>query len=281
MPKLGNARKARLSIPRVQNPNGSITAPRSAAHSPTSPRIGNAQVVPRPKPKASAAPTTTAGSTSEAAAASPVTAPTPVNTPQIGSDPFATPAYSNPQGVDPRDATYWANLSKLQFQDRTEYAKNLAEQTKADSDYSIATQEALRNRVSNQRQIGESTLSNGLANSGYHDRIGTEATTQFNTERSNAELSKHAEDAARAAARKALVDGYSIEAAGLIGEAAGRYAEGHVAQAEEEGPEFAPESNPAPSSSPTKNAIKKKKNAISNNNALRPGQGVSNNRKAK
>ena len=176
------------------------------------------------------------GSTSAAAnIAGP--APTPPTT-----TPFAIPTW-NPKTAgepDPRDATYWTNLSKLQFQDQNEYAKDLQEQTTADAAYNSALQQAIQGRHVQERQLGESAIKGNLGSSGWLDRTQGEQVRDYTQERANAQLTKTQEDAARLAARNALTEGYGVEAAGLLAEAAARYAEGQAGEAENGAPESAP-----------------------------------------
>jgi hypothetical protein len=177
------------------------------------------------------------GSTSAAAAETPA-APAPVNT-----NPFAIPTYTPTNGQpDPRDAEYWANLSKLAFNDQTEYSKDLQEQTVADSSYSSALQQAIQGRKVQERNLGENAISHNLSSSGYLDRTEGEQTRDYTQERANAALTKSQEDQARETARKALVEGFNIEAAAELAAAAGRYAEGQGKEAETGSPEYTPAS---------------------------------------
>jgi hypothetical protein len=179
------------------------------------------------------------GSTSAASVEAP-TAPAPVNT-----TPFAIPTW-NPKvagEADPRDAAYWQNLSKLQFTDQNEYAKDLQEQTTADSGYSAALQQAIQGRKVQERSLGETAIRGNLGSSGYLDRTQGEQTRDYTQERANASLTKSQEDQARLASRKALEQGYGIEAAGLLGEAAARYAEGAGKEAESGAPEATASTN--------------------------------------
>lgn len=167
-------------------------------------------------------------------------APTPTN-----NDPFATPAYTATNGQDPRDATYWSNLAKLQFNDRTEFAKIGEEQTKADSDYNYAVQQAIQNRQVQERQLGESAIKSNLSASGWLDRTQGEQTNAYTGERAKAQLSKEQEDHARQIARQALEQGYSIEAAGLLAEAGSRYAQALQGEAENNPGEVGAPTSPA------------------------------------
>jgi hypothetical protein len=187
---------------------------------------------------ATAQPSNTAatGSTTAASVAAP-----PAPAPVASSDPFAIPAYSPAAGqADPRDAAYWANLSKLQFNDRTEYGKDLQDQTVADSAYNEALQTAIQSRASQERALGGEAISHGLASSGWLDRTQGDQTRDYTQARANASLTKSQEDQARAAARTALAQGYGVEAAAELAAAATRYAENQAKVAEAGPPEAVP-----------------------------------------
>lgn len=165
-------------------------------------------------------------------AAVPPTQSTPTaplsETPKSPSPPkglFEDPVYySKPGQDDPRDATYWANLAKLRFSAEQSYAGNLHEQQMADTGYNDALQAAIRNRAVEQRSLGENAIRGNLGNSGWLDRNEAEQTTTYTQERSQGLLSKTQEDAAREATRKGIREGYSLDAAAELGEAAARLA---------------------------------------------------------
>jgi len=155
--------------------------------------------------------------------------PAPVPKPPTGL--FDVPAYTG-GGADPRDATYWANIAKLKFNAEQEYGKDLQEQQRADTDYGSAAQEALRNRLVGQRTLGENAIRQNLSNSGWLDRNEAEDTTAYTQDRAHAQLNKTEEDQARAAARTALQQGFSLEAAAELAATAGRYAQAQQEAAE-------------------------------------------------
>jgi hypothetical protein len=144
---------------------------------------------------------------------------------------FDIPAYTG-AGADPRDATYWANVAKLKFNAEQEYGKDLQEHLLADTVYGFAAQEALRNRLLGQRTLGENAIRQNLGNSGWLDRNEAEDTTAYAQDRAHAQLNKTEEDQARAAARTALQQGFSLEAAAELAAAAGRYAQAQQEAAE-------------------------------------------------
>lgn len=230
MPRLGQARKARLSIPKVQRPKhpGQRQQPALGRNrSAYSPRAGLAQRVVATPPASSA---TTPAQPSNAAVPQTQSTPTaPLSeAPKAPSAPkglFDLPAYSPQAGQeDPRDASYWANVSKLKFSAEQDYASNLQEQQMADTGYNDALQTAIRNRATGQRTLGENAIRGNLSNSGWLDRNEAEDTTAYTQERSFAQLTKTQEDSAREATRKAIQQGYSLDAAAELGEAAARYA---------------------------------------------------------
>lgn len=233
---------ARLAIPRVnQNPKPPTLKQGLANRIVAKPgAIAQAKPVATSTSQPTNTVATTPGSTS-AAAAAPVAAPTPA---PASSDPFAVPTYTPTAGTpDPRDATYWSNLAKLRFTDSTEFAKIGAEQTSADSDYNSALQQAIQNRATQERQLGESAIKSNLSASGWLDRSQGEQVRNYTQERSNASLTKEQQDAARTAARQALVEGYGVDSAAELGAAAARSAEGQAKEAESGAPESTPPPN--------------------------------------
>jgi hypothetical protein len=243
MQRLGSARKARLSIPKVnQRPRVNVANRIRPYRSSLAQRVA---APPAPRPAvAYAGPTTQSqpvdpfrsavggqngqgpgggqgGGGGHPGPSSPT--PSAPATPQPAGL-FPIPAYTPAPGQeDPRDAAYWANLAKLRFSDEQEYAKELQEQTRADTDYADAVQTAIRNRGVEQRTLGENAIRSNLGNSGWLDRNEAEQTTAYTQERAHAALTKEQEDQARAAARKALLSGYGIDAAALFAEAGDRY----------------------------------------------------------
>lgn len=222
-PRIGNAHPLAARIAK----NGGTTAPRRAAHSPIGPGLGNAKAVTPVKHAAPAVtqPTNpvaeaTPGSTS-AASVTPAASTASPN--ELFKIPSWTPA--SPGEPDPRDATYWANLAKLQFADTQEYQKNLAEESAGKSEYNLALQQAIRERGIQERQLGESAIKNNLSASGWLGRTQAEQTTNYAEERGAAARQQEGEQQAFAAARSALQQGFGVEAAALLAEAAGRRAE--------------------------------------------------------
>ncbi len=240
MAGIAQARKARLGVPRVQRPRRPQQGPRlGQAQKPYHPRAGLAQRVVA-KASLSPSPATTPAQPSNASVATtvPATQSTPMEplasappAPKAPSSLFELPAWSG-QGEDPRDATYWANISKLKFADEQKYSEGLREQQMADTGYNDALQTAIRNRAVQQRTLGENAIRGNLGNSGWLDRNEAEDTTAYTQERGHAQLQKTEEDAARAAARNALREGFGIEAAGELGEAAARLAQRKQEEAE-------------------------------------------------
>lgn len=236
MPGLAQARKARLGIPRVQRPRHP-QAPRLAQRKPAyNQRAGLAK---RVVAKASSPPVATTQAQPSNAAAIPQTQSQPMDAlqsataapaPKAPPGLFDLPSYSGPD--DPRDAQYWANVAKLKFGAETKYSEGLREQQMADTGYNDALQTAIRNRAVQQRSLGENAIRGNLGNSGWLDRSEAEDTTTYTQERGHAQLQKTEEDAARAAARDAIRQGYSLEAAAELGEAAARLAQRRQEEAE-------------------------------------------------
>lgn len=227
--------RARLAIPRVNQQPRVNDARRGAA------RLG-AQLAKGAATKTS----TLATSPSQPSNAVPSTQSAPMDPfkadkPAPNPDLFAPPSYTPSEGQpDPRDPTYWANLSKLIFTGRQEYAKNVAEQTTADSSYGQALQTAIQNRALQQRSLGEDAIRGNLGASGWLNRTEGQQTTQYTNDRSAASLSKSQEDQAREAARQAIVQGYGIDAAAELAAAAARYSENAANAAQNAEPEAPP-----------------------------------------
>ena len=151
---------------------------------------------------------------------------------------FRIPSYTPAPGQpDPRDATYWANVSKLQFNAQQEYGKSLQDQQESDTAYNDALQTAIRNRALQARQLGEQAIKGNLGASGWLDRNEAEQTTAYTQARSTAALSKEQEDQARLAARSALEQGFGIDVAAELAEAGSRYGENANKEAETAEPE--------------------------------------------
>lgn len=237
MPRLGQARKARLSIPRVQRPQrpGQRRQPALGRNrSAYSPRAGLAARVVAPAPSQA----TTRAQPSNAVPQTQSTPTAPLSeapkAPAVSPAPkglFDLPAYSGAE--DPRDATYWANVAKLKFSAEQDYSKGLLEQQMADTGYNDARQTAIRNRATQQRGLGENAIRGNLSASGWLDRNEAEDTTAYTQERAQAQLTKSQEDAGREAARKAILQGYSLDAAAELAEAASRYAQRRQEEAEQ------------------------------------------------
>lgn len=245
--------RARLAIPRVnQNPQPRIgrTQPVLRQQSGVAPAKPVARIGVSPaKPLTTAQPSNTV----QPATAAPPTQPvdpfqTAAQAPTAYGSHFQIPAYTPQAGQpDPRDATYWTNVSKLRFEDEQKYGENLREQSMADSAYSDALQTAIRNRALQERTLGEEAIKGNLGASGWLDRNEGLQRAAYTQERSQASLTKSQEDQARLAAREALEQGFGIDAAGELAAAAGRYAAGSAGASKEEEPEAAPSTSSAKS----------------------------------
>lgn len=241
MQNLGTARKARLSIPKVnQNPGVGAAHAFKMGLGPAMPTkfygqaqgngMGPAMTTAQPSNTAATASTTSAPTDPFKVAAEPPVKPGEFRIPQW------TP--QKPGEADPRDATYWTNVAKLKFNDEQKYGENLREQSMADSSYNDALQTAIRNRATQQRELGENAIRGNLGASGWLDRNEALQTTAYTQDRAHASLSKEQEDQARQAARNALQEGWGIDTAAELAEAGGRYAahSKDAADKEEPGP---------------------------------------------
>jgi len=178
----------------------------------------------------------TAGGSTSAAAAATAPAPTPPSN-SLFQIPSWTPA--SPGEADPRDSTYWANLAKLKFTDEQEYQKTLGEEAASNSGYNLALQQAIRGRGIQERELGENAIKGNLSASGWLNRNQAEQSTTYAEERGKAASGHEGELQAFAAARAALQQGFSLEAAQELAEAAGRRAELAGEETETGAPEVA------------------------------------------
>lgn len=273
-------RNSRLGMPHLNRNQPHLKAGlanRIAAPKPP-PAVGAAQPLTTAKPLTSpqaptvpatqSTPTDPLQTASGAAVPKPPLKPPPAPAPG-STDPFAIAPSSGPG--DPRDGTYWQNVTKLQFNDRNEYAKDLADQTTADTSYAAALQQAIQARATQERTLGESAIRGNLGSSGWLNRTQGEQVRDYTQERANASLSKSQEDAARLAARTALVQGFSLEEAQERAEAAGRRSTGAVGEAESGEP--GPAGSPAAASSAGASGKKGGKSKPAKQNAPNPSVG--------
>ena len=216
-----------MSVPRVQRAK---PVPMGAP-----PAVAPAKAVSQPSNAAPPAPTQPTDPFKEASASG-----TTDTTPAKPGE-FRIPAYTPAPGQpDPRDATYWANVSKIKFNDEQAYAKSLQDQQESDTAYNDALQTAIRNRALQARQLGEQAIKGNLGASGWLDRNEAEQTSAYTQARSTAALTKEQEDQARAAARSALEQGFGIDVAAELAEAGHRYGENAGKEAETAEPEAPP-----------------------------------------
>lgn len=233
----------KLSIPKVnQNPRPPRLANRIVARNQPAKALGGGKpkglgttytaggpgMIVRP----SAAPAAT--STAQASNAAPAVpgstssaAVVPAATPPPSSERFAIPTW-NPTTAgeqDPRDASYWANLAKLRFNDEQEYRQNEEGEAKENSDYNYALQQAIQNRHVQERQLGEGAIRGNLSASGWLNRTQAEQEGAYTSDRSHALFSHEHELHAFNAAKKALEEGFGIDAATQLAEAVGRRSE--------------------------------------------------------
>lgn len=159
----------------------------------------------------------TPGSTSAAAVVAPA-APAP------STERFAIPTWNpaNAGEQDPRDSSYWGNLAKLKFNDEQEYRQSQEGEAKENADYNYALQQAIQGRHVQERQLGENAIRGNLSASGWLNRTQGEQETAYTGERSHALFTHEHEIQGFLAARKALEEGFGIEAAAELGEAVGR-----------------------------------------------------------
>jgi hypothetical protein len=237
-PRLGTAKpvsrlvgiKGSPQVPQVNQAGGSN---RATSLNPLTKAIAAKSAATAPASPTNVA--TSTGSTSAVAAA-------PASTAAPSAERFAIPTWtpSTTGEPDPRDSTYWANLAKLKFTDEQAYAKSLGEESASDSSYNLALQQAVRGRGVQERELGENAIKGNLSASGWLGRNQAEQSTDYAEERGAAARGHEGEQQAFAAARDALQQGFGIEAAQELAEAAGRRAEGGAEETEKGAPEASP-----------------------------------------
>lgn len=165
---------------------------------------------------------------------------------------FALPSYTPQNGQpDPRDSSYWANVSKLMFNATQDYAKANYEQSTADTTYNASVRDALQARGTQQRTLGEDAIRGNLGSSGWLNRSEGEQTRDYTEQRADALGQKSSEDQQRAAVRKAILQGYGIDTNNELAFAGDRYAQGALNSAQTGAPQVgapAPYGAPAPPS---------------------------------
>lgn len=139
------------------------------------------------------------------------------------NDMFKSTSYTPSQGQpDPRGPDYWDNLGKLKFQAQQKYGSELRDQSYADINYGAERDQMLTQRARRERDLAESMIGSGLAYSGYHDRSQAEDAQDFVSQAGQFERDFSQSQAARKAAREAIVQGFSIDEAALLSEAVAR-----------------------------------------------------------
>lgn len=230
--------------------------------------------VPKKKPKPGAVGAfNSTGSTSQQAAQAPAapaappaqvtpSAPSAPNNPTT-PDPYSVSSYNPASGQpDPRDATYFANLAKIQATSQQDYAGNQLAQTNADVNYNTQLGTMATDRQRNIRNLAESMIGSGLLRSGFHNRGQTEATQDYLSAVSGVQSAKSQSDQQRAATMSAILQNLGIDEQGLYADSAGRYADIQANAADRLSPTapVAYPTDPATSSyGPPKKKAKKKK----------------------
>lgn len=246
-----NPRPPHLEAARIARPNFGISRGQGL-HTPRTLRV---QVGPPAAPHPTAQPSNsvaaTPGSTSGASTSTPSlpVVKVPTQPKETFPEPIWSPAKAGEN--DPRDPTYWENLSKLRYTDQQEYNKIGEEAAKENAGYNAAKQEAIRNRAVQERQLGETAIKANLGASGWLNRTQGEQATVYTSARAKADLTQKEQVEAFNRARKALEEGFSVEAAGLLAEGGERLAKREGEEAAKGAPEApaAPAAPAAPSGS--------------------------------
>lgn len=157
------------------------------------------------------------------------------------ADLFKFSSYTPQQGeTDPRDAEYWSNVTKLLSTAQQGYNSDLLQQQYSDTDYATATQDLQRQQGIDQRSLAENAMRKGLGLSGYLDRGTAEQTTEYLRGFEDLGTNKQRQDIAAETARNAILQGFSVDEAGALAEAAARQADQMSKQAQTGAPEMNP-----------------------------------------
>ena len=187
----------------------------------------------------------------------PVGQPQDVNTPkqnlatasmqtatQIRNNPTAALSFSSftpkPGEADPRDATYWSNVSNLLFNTQRQQSEGLLAQQRSTLDYQRGLGDMQTDRGREQRGLAEEAMRGGLANSGWLNRADSEDTYDFLRQREDYQTNYERDRTDRASSLSAGIQDYL---AGERDQAIGsleRYQEGQLGRAEDEAPLYDP-----------------------------------------
>jgi hypothetical protein len=150
-------------------------------------------------------------------------APTAPPNPQ---NPFEIPSFTPQKGqADPRDQTYYTNVARLLAAARQGYSTSLLQQSYADTDYGRARQNLVLQNQQDQRSLAGQALTSGLSASGYLNRATTEQAGQYLLRQGDLSTTKTRYDTASEAARAALEQGFPLDVASEYAQAAERYAQ--------------------------------------------------------
>jgi hypothetical protein len=150
-------------------------------------------------------------------------APAPTPDPQ---NPFEIPSFTPQKGqADPRDQTYYTNVARLLAAARQGYSTSLLQQSYADTDYGRARQNLVLQNQQDQRSLAGQALTSGLSSSGYLNRSTTEQAGQYLLRQGDLSTTKTRSDQAAEAGRAALEQGFPLDVASEYAQAAERFAE--------------------------------------------------------
>lgn len=135
-----------------------------------------------------------------------------------GTGPYAPP----PPSLDPRDATYWGEDAASRKQRDDALAGNEAEGTLNKKDFDEALRRLRADRPGAEANVATSSNKSGLFYSSNRGNRLDELATDFARREGDIRSGYDRSEAARNAARTAIENGYGIEDAARLGEAAGR-----------------------------------------------------------
>lgn len=163
---------------------------------------------------------------------------------QLGNNPANALAFSSftpgPGQEDPRDSEYWANVNNLLFNTQSQLAANQLEGQRSQIDYQKGLLDFDTSRQRQQRQLGEQSMRQGLAYSGWHDVAEAEDTGDYLRDVEDYRTGYSREEQDRAAARSAMIQEFIAGERDETLGALGRYSDAQSARAEDEAPLYSP-----------------------------------------
>ena len=139
-----------------------------------------------------------------------------------------TPGQGQP---DPRDATYYANVARLQFQEQQGLAQLQLQQTYANTNFNQAQEQMALNRQMDQESLAAKLFHGGLTSSGYGSRQAINLAENYGLQSGSLLSQKSQGDAQRLAQQNALQQGLPLDIASELAAATDRFTQAQIAQA--------------------------------------------------